>query len=62
MSWPDQVPFDELTRQLEELRSEVSELKAAVAILDLTIAVLSEDVEPMQSPHELLKMLSNAAA
>jgi hypothetical protein len=59
----DQVPFDELTRQLEELRSEVSELKAAVAILDLTIAVLSEDVEPMQPPHELLlKMLNNAAA
>ena len=59
----DHSSLDELTKQLAELRSEVLELKAAVAILDLTIAVLSEDVEPMQPPHELLlKMLNNAAA
>jgi hypothetical protein len=56
----DNSSLDELTKQLAELRSEVLELKAAVAILDLTIAVLTEDVEPTDTPHDLLiKMLDN---
>ena len=55
---PEESLSLDVRQDIAELRAEVAELRASVDVLELTVMVLTEEVEPEDTPPELLGKLT----